>query len=359
VMSTDATVLTSGLEAALLREVRRCYDWQNHVRFSRQLRPAVLAMSDTARRLGQWIPRTRTIELSRPLLVERPWAEVIGVLEHEMAHQFVHEVLKVHDEAAHGRTFRAVCEARGIDARAGGQPVPSAAVAADTERILERIRKLLALAGSSNQHEAETAMRRAHELMLRHNIEHAGASVSDDFEVRQLGEVRQRANGVEADVVGLIGEFFFVKAIRIRTYVAREGRHGHVYEITGTRPNVEMAEHVFGFLLASADRLWRANRDDARVRDGRDRLSYQCGVIRGFRDKLLQERFALRGTGLVWLGDPNLDSVFERRHPRTVVKRRNVRWNEAHVAGRVAGRTVVLHKPVTDGPGRTRHLLRG
>ncbi len=358
-MATDPTVLTSELEAALLRELRRCYDWQNYVRFSGKLRPAVLAMSDTARRLGQWLPRTRTIELSRPLVIDRPWAEVIGVFEHEMAHQFVHEVLQIHDEAAHGGTFREVCEARGIDARAAGQAVASAAVAADTSRILDRIRKLLALAGSSNQHEAETAMRRAHELMLRHNIEHAGASGSDDFEVRQLGEVRQRANGVEGDIVGLIGEFFFVKAIRIRTYVARQGRHGYVYEITGTRPNVEMAEHVFGFLRASADRLWRANRDDARVRDGRDRLSYQCGVIRGFREKLLQERFALRGTGLVWVGDASLDTLFQRRHPRTVMKRRNVRWNEAHIAGREAGRTVVLHKPMTNGPGRTRHLLRG
>ena len=95
---------------------------------------------------------------------------------------------------------------------------------------------------------------------------------------------------------------------------AARGR-GSVYEITGTRANVEMAVHVYAFLLATAERLWRENRGDARVRSGRDRLSYQSGVVRGFDEKLAVEREELRGTGLVWVGDADLESFLPRAPP--------------------------------------------
>ncbi len=139
-----------------------------------------------------------------------------------MAHQYVDEVLRVTDEPPHGATFGRVCAERGIDARAAGAPVPGAA--AEIDRVLERIRKLLALAGSDNQHEAETAMRTAHELMLRYNIEHVGAP--REFEVAHVGDPTKRSNRVEIDIVSLLAELFFVKVIRIPVYLPKEGRHG-------------------------------------------------------------------------------------------------------------------------------------
>lgn len=351
--------LSAELEALLLRELRACFDWENDARFRGRLQPPVFALSGAAARLGRWVRATRTLELSRALAVERPWPEVLAVLQHEMAHQFVDEVLGVHDETAHGETFQRVCAERGIDARAAGAPVPAEADGGDLDRVLERIRKLLALAGSPNQHEAELAMRKAHELMLRHNVEAAAARGERSFEVRHLGDPLRRATRVEADVVSLLSQFFFVKVIRVPVWMARHGRRGHVYEILGTRPNVEMASHVHAFLLATAERLWRENRGDRRVRSGRDRMQYQSGVVRGFHEKLAAERTELRGTGLVWIRDARLDEHYHARHPRITTQRRTVRVSAAHAAGREAGRTVVLHKPVERGSsGATPRLLR-
>ena len=179
------------------------------------------------------------------------------------------------------------------------------------------------------------------------------------YEVRHLGDPHKRSNRVESDVVGLLSECFFVKVIRVPVYLAREGKHGHLYEIAGTHANVEMAAHVYAFLLATADRLWHENRRDARVRGGRDKLAYQSGVIKGFRDKLVDERHELRGTGLVWVGDPQLAKFYRARHPRITRRSRQVRVNAAHSAGREAGRSVVLHKPVERGSSGGQRLLRG
>jgi hypothetical protein len=287
-----------------------------------------------------------------------------------MAHQFVDEVLRVRDEPPHGATFRRICAERGIDARAAGSPCAAppiegaargeAAGDPGADRVLERIRKLLALAGSPNQHEAEIAMRKAHELMLRHNIEATAARVDRDYEVRHLGDPSKRGTRAESEVAGLLLEFFFVKVIRVPVYLPRLGKSGSVYEIAGTRANVEMASHVYAFLLGTAERLWSANRHDTRVRNGRDRLAYQSGVIRGFRDKLVSERADLKQTGLIWVGDGDLDRFYRARHPRITTRRHTVRLNSAHAAGREAGRSVVLHKPVETGPsGRGTRLLRG
>jgi hypothetical protein len=283
------------------------------------------------------------------------WLEVMSVLEHEMAHQFVDEVLQTKGEPPHGETFQRVCAERGIDARAAGVPAP--ADAPEGDKVLERIRKLLALAGSANQHEAELAMKKAHELMLRHNVE--SANVARQYHVLHLGNPEKRGNRVEAAVLSLLAELFFVKVISVPVYVPRLGKRGTAYEISGTRANVDMAEHVYTFLLATADRLWAENRNDARVRSGRDRLSYQAGVIGGFRDKLLADRVTLKGTGLVWVGDADLDRFYRARHPRITMRTRTVRVDGAHAAGREAGRSVVLHKPVSEGPsGRGPRLLR-
>lgn len=340
--------LSAELEAALVRELRLTFEWENWARFSNRLKLPVIALSESSARLGCWIRGARTIELSRALVLDRPWPEVVGVLQHEMAHQFVDEVLGISDETSHGESFRRVCAERGIDMRAAGPAVPAAGQP-DIDRVLDRIRKLLALAGSPNQHEAEAAMRRAHELMLRHNIESAGAAAARSFEVRHVGDPARRMSRVQVDIAGLISEFFFVNVIRIPVFLPRAGRRGSVYELTGTRANVEMAAHVYAFLLATAERLWKQNRGDARVRSGRDRLAYQAGVVRGFREKLASERRELRGVGLVWVGDRALDDYFRARHPRTVTRQRGGSMGGAHAAGREAGRTIVLHKPVEQG----------
>jgi len=351
--------LSADLEAALMRELRRVYDHINEMHFRDRLKKPVLLLTETTNRLGRWAGSTRRLELSRPLVLARPWPEVRSVLEHEMAHQFVDEVLRVKDEPPHGPTFARVCAERGIDARAAGSPVPSATGEARLEdRVLDRIRKLLALAGSENQHEAELAMKKAHELMLRHNIEQAATTHA--YDVIHLGVPSRRASPVELEVMGIISEYFFVEVIRVPIYLVHKGAHAQVFEVIGTRENLAMAEHVHAFLLATAERLWRENRGDRRVRGGRDRLAYQSGVMRGFRDKLVGERRELAGVGLVWVGDGNLETFFRARYPRITTRRRYVRASGAHAAGREAGRTVVLHKPVTAPPaGSGTRLLPG
>lgn len=151
-----AAELSAELEAKLLARLVSEWDSVNYMYFNDALQRPVLLLSSARGRLGQWNGSLRTLEISRPLVLEYPWVEVMEVLKHEVAHQFVDECLFV-DEPPHGPTFRRVCQRLGIDARATGQPSKTAPNSDAGDRIVDRIRKLLALAQSPNQHEAETA----------------------------------------------------------------------------------------------------------------------------------------------------------------------------------------------------------
>jgi hypothetical protein len=346
------------LETALLRALRSEMALINWRHFRGRLVPAALRLTDVAV-LGRWVPGERTIEMSRSLVLERPWGEVVEVLRHELAHQYVEEVLGIRDEPPHGPTFQRVCRERAIDSRAAGAP-DDVEGDPETARLVEKIRRLLALAGSPNQHEAELAMRRAQELMLKHQL--SMGSGERRYVFRHLGTPAKRKTRAEGYLGGLLAEHFFVEVIWSRVYDAYEGIEKSVLEVCGTPENVDMAEYVHAYLMQTAEHLWReARRRRPELRPG-DRSAFMSGVISGFSEKLHGARSEQRGQGLVWVGDPGLSTYFQRRHPRTrsASASRSTRW-AAQAAGRAEGRKVVLHRPLEGGgsSGGGPRLLKG
>src|SRR6185436_14260325 len=122
--------LSADLETAALRAISEAYRDLNATSFSRKLRRPQIELTDASTRLGAWLRPHRRLQISRKLLVVHGWGAVIEVLKHEMAHQYVDEVLGLDRESAHGPSFRRVCEERGFDARAFGVPSPGDAAAA-------------------------------------------------------------------------------------------------------------------------------------------------------------------------------------------------------------------------------------
>lgn len=352
----DAARLTVELEAALLRELRTTYDELNHSYFKRALRSPEIKISDSAKRLGQWDLAHRRIELARSLFVKESWGTVVEVLKHEMAHQYVHEIIGRVDEPSHGPAFREVCERLGIDSRAAGVP---AASPDEKDRgreqhvkVLERIAQLLALAQSSNVHEAQSATSLAQKLMLKYNVESAAIGARGGYEFRHLGAPSGRITESERLLSIILGQHFFVEVIWVPVYRPLEKKRGHVLEICGTRPNLEMASYVHAFLTRSAENLWAEHKRTHGIKGNRDRRTYLSGVMDGFRDKLQAETKHHQEQGLVWVGDADLSKYFRKRHPHIRHTRAaGPARNAAHGAGRNAGRRLVLHRGINEGPG--------
>lgn len=349
-----AVTLNPALEAACLRELDSAWHRLNRERFKGALAPPVLELSDTRSRLGRWEPLTRTIQLSRALVIEGGWGHVLEVLKHEMAHQFVWEVLGEHNETPHGPSFQALCERLGVDGSAAG-PLPGEP--GRPNPIVERVAKLLALAGSSNEHEARAAMAAAQRLMLKHNVRIAAGDGGRRYGFRHLGAPSGRVAEAERILAGILGKHFFVECLWIPVWRALEGKRGLVLEVCGRPENLDLAAHVHAFLLSTAERLWL---HWARERGApkSERRAYQAGVMLGFRETLERQETRHRQEALVWTGDADLRTYHRRRYPWV----RSMAYREspgalARAAGREAGKQVVLHRPVTRGSsGRSRLL---
>ncbi|MGO8992951.1 MAG: SprT-like domain-containing protein [Polyangiaceae bacterium] len=344
--------LTASLERALLRELVAEWHRINAAYFRDGLsRPSVVLSSSTSH-LGRWIGDTRVLELSRRMVLAQPWAVVIEVLRHEMAHQYVHEVLGETSETPHGPAFRAVCERLGVDPAASGLPRASASPHDDvTTRAVERIARLLALAESPNVHEAEAATLAAQRLMLKYNID-ARTRPPTGYDFRTLGTPTGRVEESQRILAGILAQHFFVEVIWIPVYRPLEGKRGSVLEICGSRANLEIAEYVYGFLTHSCHRLWVDHKKAHGLRSNRERRTFQSGVMSGFSSKLAREAKKHRAEGLVWVKDGDLGDYFRRRHPHI----RNVRYggsprSDAWHKGREAGERIVLRRGVGGAEG--------
>jgi hypothetical protein len=347
--------LTAELRTALVRELANEWHAANDSLFRRTMRAPQILLVPGHHHLGRYEPRERALSLSEAFVLSQTWPTVVEVLKHEMAHQFVFEILGIHDETSHGPAFRDVCDKRGIDPRAAGVPVPGGA---PDDRVLERVAKLLALAESSSQHEAEAAMNAAQRLMLKFNLDRAAVAGPRAYQFRTVGQPTGRVSEAERWLAHILTKHFFVEGIWVHVYRPLEGKRASVFEISGTPENLEMAEYVHTFLTHAAERAWLTHKKARGIRSNKLRRAFIAGVMSGFEGKLAAQARDQAREGLVWVGDPGLGAYSKKRHPRvTRVRYGGTGGTAAHNDGQAAGRGLVLHKPVTSGSSGSTPLL--
>lgn len=343
-------------ELALVRELLRSFHALNHTYFKGALKTPQLLLVDSKSYYGRYHHATRSIELSRSFVLEHAWGVVLEVLKHELAHQFVHEVLGEQEEP-HGPAFRGVCERLGIDPSARGLPVAAKGAA---QHVLDRVHRLLALAQSDNRHEAEAAAAAAQRLMLRHNVASADVGPRSDYGFAHLGRVTGRVTEWERRLGNVLGSHFFVEVIWVPAYDVRSQKRGSVLEAIGTPENLELARYVHAFLSATAERCWAEHKRAQGLRGNRDRLSYFAGVMSGFAESLERQAKLHRADGLVYVPHAQLALYTRKRHPRLrTVSHQGSRRGDAFAEGQRAGRDVVLQRGIKAGPSGAVRLLKG
>ncbi len=334
-----------------MRELRAAYRRQlNESRFRGALAPPTLELVSTSATLGRWIPGTRTLEISRPLVVERPWGVVVEVLKHEMAHQYVHEILGETSETPHGPAFRDACGGLGVDARASGRLLAPRRHAPEENKIVERIARLLACwPESPNQHEAEAAMAAAQRLMLKYNLEVGVYPVRARLRLRaprtaDRSRGRARASGRDDSRQALLRRGHLDPRLSANGRQARQPPRN----LRRAREPLHRRVRARIPLHETAQRFWREHKRARDIASDRERRAYLAGVMTGFAEKLRSQEVTSRSEGLVWVRDADLSIYFRRRHPNVRhVRYAGQRRTDAWARGREAGRTIVLHRPVT------------
>ena len=341
------------------------------------MRKPLFSLGKMKNKLGEWFREKREICLSRNLVLNHSWDAVREVLLHEMAHQFADEVLGASDEPPHGPTFQRACHLLRANPKASDkyEPLDERILRESSrseDRIMQRVKKLMALAQSQNQHEAEAAMAKAHQLIGKYNVDLLTHEENRNFVSVFIGKPALRHFREEYALARLLTDFYFVFGIWMPAYVVDKGKMGSVLEISGTIQNIKIAHYVYDFVQQSTNSQW----DEYNRNNGLNRYrktDFAIGIIQGFSSKLksqsetkrklkdtcpLVPRSGRRERALIKIEDPLLKKYVGYKYPRTLSVSGKALSHDHNVLkdGVSVGKKLVISKGITER-GKSRRLL--
>jgi hypothetical protein len=318
--------------------------------------------------LGCWSPRKREIALSRDLISHHRWDDVKEVLLHEMAHQVAHEGLGASSETDHGPSFKKACGLLRANPKASGSYPPlhvrlhQGEELSDRDRIVARIHKLMALAQSSNLNEASAAMRKAYELIARHNVDLIDRGAAQNYHSLFLGAPRLRFFREAYHLAHLLQEFYFVQCMWIQAWVLDKDRMGRVLEISGSRKNVLIAEYIHTTVYRYIDAAWAEYRRNKGLNRYR-KTDFAVGIINGFATTLQQASVRPSPNNGIHLPtrieDRALTRYMTRRYPNVRSFSRKGPGHDRQVLadGTEKGRALVIAKGIVHCDGFKNKML--
>lgn len=305
------------LDSIVLKEVNNLYESYNYSYFHDKLETPIFKLVEGQGRIGYWCAKTRELALSRSVLRNYSnWYKLKTVLKHEMAHQYVDEVLKATEVDPHGPLFKQIANEHEFESLLEVEE----AEGHEKDSVIDKINKLLSLANSPNENEAQNAVNFAKKLMKKWNIKLLSEE-DRQFGYRQLGVPSKRRNAFQLELSSILQSHFFVKCVWTWAVNPLAGKRGYVLEISGSPENLEIAGYVHDFISNVGDSLFKTFKANGGIGT---RMNFLFGVADGFDYKLRVESYKeeeafkkaeVSATDLVWTNDPKLEEYYKKRYP--------------------------------------------
>ncbi len=267
------------------------------------------------------------------------------VIRHELAH-YITFINYGEGVLPHGAEFKAFCQQM-----RWGEEVSKASSCLDEPApleesgILRKVQKLLSLATSRNQHEAELALSKSQQLLLKHNID--TRYVSDEEKIFLKRILKQKQATAKIRAIAKILETFFV------SIVFHRGKGCIYLEIMGNKSNVEVAEYVAKVLQDELDNLWSLAQQNTSLRGLIAKNSFFLGLAKGYCNKVqaLKKDYSSDMTHAVMVIEKQLIDAKELIYPRlSYTTRRTGHCSTSSALGEKMGRQLNINPACTHAP---------
>jgi hypothetical protein len=208
------------------------------------------------------------------------------VLKDILRHEFAHFItfLKHGAVLPHGDEFKSVCTEYGwsksISKASMDIELANTEMTGDlkTEKLINKIKNLLKLSDSSNEHEASLATTKANALMIKHNLERINSDPEETLYVQEVYFSKKR-NAKLSAIYSIISHFLV-------TPVMNYTSEGVRLEITGQKTNIEIGQYICEFLDRELDKLWLLAKYKNNLKGLKQKNSFFAGVAKGFDAKM-------------------------------------------------------------------------
>lgn len=220
--------------------------------------------------------------------------------------------------------------------------------------IIAKIQKLLALATSSNEHEATLAAKKAQELLVMHNLDMQTVQRTEtDYHELEVYEFSRLGVGVKW-ITQIVQEFFFVQVLHWRS------RGNYKISFVGDKTNTATAQYVFNFLCRAIKECWLAYKKSNELTTA-SRASYFSGFNQGLRAQLNTSRKSVEDArGLVLVRDPGIKTAVAKLVGPVSTRgfgQANLRDNSAERAGYEDGKNLKIAKALGGPSERSGKLI--
>jgi hypothetical protein len=285
------------------------------------------------------------IGLNKKLIYAAKDSVLRDILKHELAHYLTW--IKHGEVSSHGTEFHETCRLYGFSSSIAQATLHleeanlSKEGDLESEKVLEKVKKLLQLAQSSNPHEAELATMKANALLLRHNLDHLKNQDEDPLYMDRV-MLQKRKDAKLMSIYEILRHFL------VRPVVSM-GKGSCSIEITGTKTNVMLASYVAHFLNLEMERLWDVSRKEYRLEGLRAKNSFFMGLAKGFGEKMKfsKEHFSPEDQKALVLVEKNLDQKIRQIYGHLSTTQSSQRTDErANSLGVLKGRELNIRQGV-------------
>jgi predicted SprT family Zn-dependent metalloprotease len=291
--------------------------------------------ADINSKWGSWNPNTRVMTFSASLLRNFEWAAVEHVMKHEIAHQIVSEIFDMDSYGvAHGEAWKRSCVIVDIEPkRCDSHEFLSSFKGTGSSPMVSKVRKIIIHANNKacTDEEAELFMRKAKELMLRHDIEMKDVMGKDRVWVRRpFGLNYTRWPAYMWRLGNLLKEHYDVESIRTHGPLIGN-RHTSRLELFGEPDKLDIAEYVGHALLNQAEALYILHRDKRAEKRKKEK---EAGQYQAWTQRKLSKRAFIEGVILGYSQKLKEDTEKARqRVGEEVAKERAEKKGSKYIAG--------------------------
>lgn len=251
--------------------------------------PLNIVVFEDQTKLGYFDYRHYEIGISKKLMYTAFDQVIRNVIRHELAHFLA--FLFYGPSEGHGENFKIICEKLNWQ-----EDVSKAYSNIDLENLkslekvknnhvdlLNKVKKLLALAASDNVHESEMATMKANKLLMEHNLSLINQVDRENEVVVKRVLTATKKNAKHIAIYEILKTFYV-------SPVFNHGRGIFYLEIVGSFENTEIAEYVANFLDSELDRLWLITKKTSKLSGIVAKNSFFRGISKGYTEKIQQQK---------------------------------------------------------------------
>lgn len=256
---------------------------RNRFQIANHLYPLKIVVFTGKSKIGYFEQSTYQIGLNENLIHETRDHIIKDILRHELAHYLT--FIKYPKSSAHGAEFKEICESNNWNKSISKSTMDIKEYKKDyvanleNERTLSKVKKLLQLASSANENEAQLATIKANQLLLRHNLKESNLNQHEEsFYVKRVLYSKKRNSKMSA-IYDILTTFYVNPVLRYAV-------DGVYLEVCATKLNIELSDYVVAFLDSTLDNLWEQSKTQKSLKGLKAKNSFFHGLAKGYESKI-------------------------------------------------------------------------